>query len=94
MDKLNEHNLFNNGFNSWNKLTCDYFNGNKYNFKFWDERYLKIDEYYKNGYRVEISDTILVFNFFRKNMETHINRATVFILWCTKPKFKIKRLWI
>jgi hypothetical protein len=59
MDKLNEHNLFNDGFNSWNKLTYDYFNGNKYNFKFWNENHLKIDEYYKNGYRVEISDTIL-----------------------------------
>ena len=59
MDKLNEHNLFNEGFNSWNKLTNDYFKGDKYKFNFWDEKYLKIDEYYKNGYRLEVSETIL-----------------------------------
>ena len=59
IDKLNQYDLFNIGFNSWNKLTKDYYNGLSYDFKNWDEKYCKIDDYYKNGYRVEISDKVL-----------------------------------
>lgn len=57
MDKLYGNDLFKYGRLSWNKLSTDYYIN--YEFQHWKEDYMKVDEYVKNGFRVEISDTLL-----------------------------------
>ena len=76
MDELNRHDLIKDGLVSWNTLSTEEGYA-KYNFKFWKEDYIEIDDYKKNN-RNEFSNQLLHLKSFI-NIASESTESSLFI---------------
>jgi hypothetical protein len=92
IDYLNKNDLFKYGKNSWNGKM---YTNTKYNFKYWKEEILKIDEYNGNEYTGYYTDNFLNLNCLINVVgETLYNNDDIFITEKTYKNLLLEQIFI